>query len=409
MAAGRRILELWNDTRLTEAEKRIGLAGIICSELDVLGIKAIIVGGTATEIYTNGGYATQDIDFVVDKHDGIREKLESLGMVFGGKEYTVPGTGFSVEVLNNMLDGDPDKVVRFQTKENRFVNVIGIEDIIVDRCARRKFWGNTEDCGSETEWFCSTTDEVVYHLIISNIDTIDWDYTKGKAADAGCLDCLMSFKNFYKKHIGDVSCKNPYRQKVLNSEECKTYVKSIRSFNADDNTSKYKYLFHKYASSLLNDGDELWTEEKDIQLVRLLDTQGYSRRARINIMYYSPSMLGLAGIKCRIRAELIEKKYSDFKNLANSLILPAGFYKPNTYDFEFVKAYNSAIVSMPYTDSKEFMLEHCITCGIREIAEYINNYQQIEDIVKRCIPVSSQQLSNIKKALNDGCVSRLKM
>lgn len=56
-------------------------------------IKPIVVGGLSMEYYTDGGYSTQDIDFVATGHESMMSALEDLGFIREGRHaYHEPST-----------------------------------------------------------------------------------------------------------------------------------------------------------------------------------------------------------------------------------------------------------------------------------------------------------------------------
>lgn len=50
-------------------KKSLGVLAVLTEALKPMGIKPILVGGRALEFYTLGGYATKDMDLVVNGRD----------------------------------------------------------------------------------------------------------------------------------------------------------------------------------------------------------------------------------------------------------------------------------------------------------------------------------------------------
>jgi hypothetical protein len=53
----------------TKFETMLGTASILTNLLDESGLKAVIVGGFAVEIYTRSEYTTVDIDLIFSRRD----------------------------------------------------------------------------------------------------------------------------------------------------------------------------------------------------------------------------------------------------------------------------------------------------------------------------------------------------
>ncbi len=73
--------QLMNCVEIENRVKRqAGIAAVITKALESLGIKPIVVGGSAVEFYTQGQYATADVDFV----SVITEEVPRMGQVTNG-------------------------------------------------------------------------------------------------------------------------------------------------------------------------------------------------------------------------------------------------------------------------------------------------------------------------------------
>lgn len=120
-------------------EKNIRVAGIITDYVQKKhGIKLIVVGGLSVEFYTDGGYATQDIDFVGPGHEEIMNCLVDLGFTREGKDSVLENLEIYVEVPSSTLNqGDLSLVHSYRTVDGFVVNFIGIEDIFWDRLRAR--------------------------------------------------------------------------------------------------------------------------------------------------------------------------------------------------------------------------------------------------------------------------------
>ncbi|MDQ1911397.1 hypothetical protein RAC89_13230 [Paenibacillus sp. GD4] len=165
MQEAREALEQLQDK--TKFEKMLHTAAIITELLLPQGIRPIIVGGLSVEIYTLNGYATQDIDFVMDGYDLAGEVLGSLGFTKLGKNWTHANLGVSVEIPSNFLAGDYNKVTEL-TVADKAVYVIGIEDIILDRLRAAVHWKS----GESREWG--------YRMLLMYFEDLDMEYIQSR-------------------------------------------------------------------------------------------------------------------------------------------------------------------------------------------------------------------------------------
>lgn len=138
--------------RLTDRsryETMVEVAAIFTELMELDGIKPIIVGGLAVEIYTRGQYTTQDIDLVLPRRDLANNVFLRLGFVKEGRHWFHPEIDVGIEIPGDALeDADKDKVTKLHLPSGKYVYVIGIEDIILDRLRACIYWKSPSDC----EW-----------------------------------------------------------------------------------------------------------------------------------------------------------------------------------------------------------------------------------------------------------------
>lgn len=137
--------EIAVDKNLGTADKHFRTAGVITEYVkEKIGINLIVVGGLSVEVYTEGSYMTNDIDFVGSNHVGIMDCLKDLGYItlneaginmLGGSVMRYhPRLESLVEVPSSRLkDADEERVNVVETPDELKVNIIGVEDIIADR------------------------------------------------------------------------------------------------------------------------------------------------------------------------------------------------------------------------------------------------------------------------------------
>lgn len=98
----------------------------------------IVVGGSAIEIYTRGGYVSGDID-LVGSRSAIRRVLSEWGFVTRGRVWVHEGWKLVVDLVGEVYTGDR---YRLSTVVTSFgpVRLAALEDLIIKRLAEAKHW-----------------------------------------------------------------------------------------------------------------------------------------------------------------------------------------------------------------------------------------------------------------------------
>lgn len=165
-------------------QERMSIAALISEQAQKVGNYLVVVGGSAVEFYTAASYMTKDLDFVAKDSHRIVEIMCKLGFTCQvGNYWTHPDTAVVVEFptasQDDVLEGDYDKVLQVET-EYGTANVIGIEDIIIDRLCGREFWHDKNTLPEQ--------------LILSHYDEIDFVYLRQQAVyqliDRTLAECL---------------------------------------------------------------------------------------------------------------------------------------------------------------------------------------------------------------------------
>lgn len=152
----------------TNTDKLIRVAGVITEYVkENYDIDLIVVGGLSVEIYTGGGYTTQDIDFVGVNHEKIMQALSDLGFRREGRNSIHDELKVFVEVPDSVLKDADEHYIRNVTTEDGFkLSVIGVEDIIKDRLVALVQW----DEYMQDEW--------IYQLIKKHDKELDVTYIR---------------------------------------------------------------------------------------------------------------------------------------------------------------------------------------------------------------------------------------
>lgn len=139
------IQDIAMNKEISTVEKHTRTAGVITSYVkEKINVTLIVVGGLSVEMYTQGNYMTNDIDFVGPDHQAIMDCLADLGYIsmeeaginmLGGNVMRFhPKLESLVEIPDSKLkNADEDRIICIQTSDGLSINVIGLEDIIADR------------------------------------------------------------------------------------------------------------------------------------------------------------------------------------------------------------------------------------------------------------------------------------
>ena len=148
--------------------------GLLTQEAEKRKVQPIVVGGSAVDFYTEGIYPSYDIDLVGNRKI-IGEILENVfKFKQSGKNWINEQIGLSVEVPDNRLAGDKDKITIIRI-ENLNVYVIGFEDLIIDRLNACVHWKSQRIC------------DQAHYIIRYYRNRLDFIYLEKKAKDEGIL------------------------------------------------------------------------------------------------------------------------------------------------------------------------------------------------------------------------------
>jgi excisionase family DNA binding protein len=163
-------------------EKRLLFVGLLTKELTKYNIRPIIVGGNAVEFYTLGGYATADIDVVIEDHKILGKVLTGWGFKKQGRHWTSEEYDIIIESPGDELSGSVDKIFEVEIKGLK-VYLEGIEDIVIDRLNALVHWKSKDD----GEW--------ARRMVELNRDKIDWKYLEKRAKKEKVEKALERLKN----------------------------------------------------------------------------------------------------------------------------------------------------------------------------------------------------------------------
>jgi len=142
---------------------------------------AIVVGGSAIEIYTSGRYTTGDIDLVVTVPSLPDRILRSWGFREQGRIRYHDELAIVVDFVKPPYTGDPDRCQVLTTPYGP-VRIAAIEDLLVKRLASAKHWRRPEDL------------EHAKILAVLYRDRIAWDYVAEQAARYNVEDVMANLR-----------------------------------------------------------------------------------------------------------------------------------------------------------------------------------------------------------------------
>jgi predicted nucleotidyltransferase len=162
-------------------DRRMWVLAVITQAVADLGVRPIVVGGSAVELYTLQDYATHDVDVVMPVSPEIAVVLEKLGFGREGRYWVHKDTDVLLEMPSDSLAGDLDRVARVEI-DDMCVYIIGIEDLVIDRLNACKHWQSQEDC----RW--------AERLVDIHFRTLDWPYLERRAEEEKTIDVLEAIR-----------------------------------------------------------------------------------------------------------------------------------------------------------------------------------------------------------------------
>lgn len=141
--------------------RRLLLAGYLTEELKTRGIRPIVVGGHAVEIYTFQDYTTHDLDLVSPGRELVSEILQLLGFekMSGARHWIHEDLELALEIPDDRLAGDLNRLLELEI-EGLTVFVIGAEDLIIDRLNAFVHWRSISDYEQALKIYLNHSEEL---------------------------------------------------------------------------------------------------------------------------------------------------------------------------------------------------------------------------------------------------------
>lgn len=163
-------------------ERQLRFAAILARELEVSSRDFIIVGGSATAIYTDGRYASGDIDVVLTARRGERTRvLRRWGFTQQGRQWYNEDLGVYLDFVKPPYTGDISRTQLIATPEGQ-IRVAAVEDLLVKWLMSAKWWREPKDMGHARL------------LAAANRDRIDWAYVQLRSQEGEVADFLAALR-----------------------------------------------------------------------------------------------------------------------------------------------------------------------------------------------------------------------
>lgn len=111
---------------------------------------AIVVGGEALEIYTQGNYTTGDID-IKSSYNEMEAALFEMGFRKRGRAFYSEELDIFVDWLGASLEEGTDaeqRTVLVEIDQDHVIRLISVEDLIIDRLNAAKWWKDSYSRGN---------------------------------------------------------------------------------------------------------------------------------------------------------------------------------------------------------------------------------------------------------------------
>lgn len=167
------------------AKRGVKIAAAIAQALRTIDQDPILVGGAAVEFYTEGGYATKDIDMIAPGGKPLWDVMENFGFKKRGKDFIHEKLKIYIEFPGETLgEGRQCDLLEIDGVP---LQIISIEDLIVDRLCAYKFWKSAIDG--------------LAALLLLESEAIDSARLKKQAVKEDVMDALETVQKIFEEVI----------------------------------------------------------------------------------------------------------------------------------------------------------------------------------------------------------------
>lgn len=124
------------------------LAGLVCETLERAGITTTLTGGACVAIWSDGQYASRDLDFIEEgpvPRRQVKAALATIGFEEKDRYFVHPETEFFVEFPTGPLTVGDERVNKVETRDTGAgrLRLLSPTDCIKDRLAAFFYWNDT--------------------------------------------------------------------------------------------------------------------------------------------------------------------------------------------------------------------------------------------------------------------------
>lgn len=148
--------------------------------------RPIVVGGSAVEFYTTGGYMSADMDLIMLHPEEADAVLASSGFIQTGRYWSLPDTDLLVEFPGQTLTNAPlayERTTEVFLGDGLVATIIGIEDILIGRL----YSAVSERRDNDRRW--------ALNMAVLHFDRIVWADVDDLARANGILDAARTLHN----------------------------------------------------------------------------------------------------------------------------------------------------------------------------------------------------------------------
>lgn len=144
-----------------------------------------MVGGSAVEFYTTGGYASADMDLVMLHPEDADRILGASGFQRRGRYWSLPDTDLLVEFPGRTLTYAPgayDRLTEVEMGDGLAATIIGIEDILIGRL----YAAVSERRANDRRW--------ALEMAVLHYDRLDWVAVDALATANGIAEAARTLR-----------------------------------------------------------------------------------------------------------------------------------------------------------------------------------------------------------------------
>ncbi|NVM54736.1 MAG: hypothetical protein HWN66_13625 [Candidatus Helarchaeota archaeon] len=154
-----------------EYKKKLLFLGLINKYLKKMKSGIIILGGFAVQFYLAGEYLTRDVDLACDNKDALNDLLFALNFEKIGRHYFLDELDLAIEIPSSSISRNQQGRLFTIDIEGYEIQMLGIEDIVIDRVNAFTHWQSLED------------GRLAKELLFIHFEQIDWNYLETRARD----------------------------------------------------------------------------------------------------------------------------------------------------------------------------------------------------------------------------------